>query len=401
MTARARFPSFQEIVDALQARPLDVAQRYAPNGHLNGGRWWSCNPGRDDKRIGSFHVSLHGAYAGRWRDEAGGAGGDMLDLIQLALGCDRKGALIEARAFLGMDAETPAQAELRQRQVAKAKAQAERDARDHEALAAKKRGEAQALFMRCAERIEDTPVAAYLAGRGVGLDRLGRAPRAIRYAPSLHYRHELGAEIDRATGEVIRDAQVIEGDWPCMVTAIGGPAGKDGVPFWGVHRTWLAQRPDGSWGKAPVPVPKKVYGTKKGGFIRLIRGLGPRGGAVPMSRAPQGSRAYIAEGIEDALSIGVINRMTGEPRDGTPWYAFAAVDLGNIREIRLPPQFTSVVIIADNDAGKPERAAIDRAVDRFAREGRTVSVWRNRFGGKDANDALRAALDAEREGADA
>jgi hypothetical protein len=27
-----------------------------------------------------------------------------------------------------------------------------------------------------------------------------------------------------------------------------------------------------------------------------------------------------------------------------------------------------------------------------------VKVWRNRFGGKDANDALRAALEAEREG---
>jgi hypothetical protein len=399
MTHRPRFPSFQEIVDALQARPLDVAQRYAPGGgHLNGGRWWALNPGRNDRHVGSFHVSLTGAYAGRWRDEATGDHGDMLDLIKLALNCDQKPALAEARAFLGMDEETPAQAQLRQRQAEKIKAQAERDARDHATNAERKRGAAQALFMRCHERIEGTPVAAYLAGRGIGLDRLGRTPRAIRFHPALHYHHTTDAEIDRATGEVIRDAQVVEGEWPCMVTAIGGPPGKDGAPFWGVHRTWLAQREDGSWGKAPVPAPKKVQGSMKGGFIRLVRGIGPRGGSVSMARAPEGSRAYIAEGIEDALSIAVINRMTGEPRDGTPWYAFAAISLGNLREVALPKQFRSVVVIADNDAGERERVAVDRAVDRFAREGRAVKVWRNRFGGKDANDALRAALEAEREG---
>lgn len=399
MTSRPRFPSFQEIVDALQARPLDVAQRYAPGGgHLNGGRWWALNPGRDDRHVGSFHVSLSGAYAGRWRDEANGEGGDMLDLIQLALNCDRKGALAEARAFLGMEEETPAQAQLRARQVEKMKAQAERDARDLQLQVKKARGAAQALFMSCHERIEGTPVAAYLAGRGIGLDRLGRTPRAIRFHPGLHYYHKTDDKVDRATGEVIEEGRIVEGDFPCMVTAIHGPSGPDAAPFWGVHRTWLAQREDGTWDKAPVPAPRKVMAPLKGGFIRLVRGMGPRGGAVPASRAPEGSRAYISEGIEDALSIAAINRMTGEPRDGTPWYAFAAISLGNLREVALPDQFRSVVIIADNDPGERERRAVDRAVDAFQKQGRAVRVWRNRFGGKDANDALRAALAAEAEG---
>lgn len=398
MTARPRFPSFQEIVDALQARPLDVAQRYAPGGgRLDGGRWWALNPGRADKRVGSFHVSLHGAHAGRWRDEAEGVGGDMLDLIQLALSCDRKAALAEARAFLGMDAETAAQAQLRAREVAKHKAQAARDAADHAAQQARYRGQAQALWLRCHERIEDTPVAAYLAGRGIGLDRLGRAPRAIRYHPGLEYRETVAERIDPDTGEVIAEATTTTATYPCMVTAIGGPIRADGPQFWGVHRTWLAQRPDGTWGKAPVARPKKIYGSMKGGFIRLVRGVGPRGGAVAMARAPEGSRAYIAEGIEDALSIAVINGMTGEPRDVASWFAFAAISLGNLREVDLPPAFTSVVVIADNDAGADEQTALDRAVQRFARQGRSVSVWKNRWGGKDANDALRLALTTEGE----
>lgn len=369
------FPTFQEIVDALQARPLDVAQRYAPGGNVDTGKYWALCPFRQDGTLGSFYVNLSGSHVGRFMDHSSGEHGDMLDLIQKVLGCDRRDALVEARAFLGMDDETPAQRALRARQAKRAKDRAEVDARDAVANRAKKSRNAQAMFLRSCERVVDTPVAGYLSGRAIGIERLGRTPHSLRFHDALPYSH-----IDKKTGEVI------EGKWPAMVSAIYGPAidGGGAPVFWGVHRTWLARDDDGLWGKAPVPNAKKVYGQLKGGYIRLWSGLGPRGGKGPsLSKAGPGSRVYITEGIEDGLSVAVLKP---DAR------VLVAVTLGNIREMKLPPMISHVTIVADNDPHPEQSRQIDMACSRFAREGRKVDVWRNVYGGKDLNDALVAAM---------
>ncbi|MEN0079749.1 MAG: hypothetical protein AAF753_11625, partial [Pseudomonadota bacterium] len=231
---------FQEIVETLRARPQRVAEKYAPNGYIEKGKYWALNPGRHDKSIGSFYVNLTGSYAGRWHDHATGDGGDMLDLIQMAIGSDRRGALEEARAFLGMAEETPKQKALRERQTARENDERERAAADLEAQRLKTRGKAQSLWMRSQERLEGTPVAEYLAARSIVLDRLGRIPHAIRYHPELYYTHT-----EDETGEVI------EKRLPGMVTAIHGPVIEGERPaFYGVHRTYLARRADGVMWKA-------------------------------------------------------------------------------------------------------------------------------------------------------
>lgn len=375
-------PEFHEVVAMLQARARDVAGTWAPGGHVDGGRYWALCPWRDDKRIGSFYVNLAGAYAGRWADHAGDPPhGDMLDLIQLAARTDRRGAFDIACRWLGLAEETPAQRDERRRRAqhdrarvaARQKAEAERTAQD----AAKKRSGAQGLWLHCKPGIAGTPVEAYLAGRGIRLAALGREPNAIRFHPALHYHH-----IDPETGEIF------EGDWPAMVTAIYGPHVEGGAAaFWGVHRTWLARRADGSWGKAPVPKAKKVMGSLLRGYIRLWAGSGPRGGkAAPLARARPGARVYVTEGIEDGLSLAVLMPEARVAVAGT---------LGNMARMELPPAVTDVVLVADNDPGRQAREAFEKAIGFHAGQGRSVRVWRNEYGGKDLNDALRAAVAME------
>lgn len=372
----ARPVDFMEVVAGLQARPLDVAGVYAPGGHVDGQRYWSLCPWRGDRKVGSFHVALSGPYAGRWRDEATGEQGDMLDLIQAALGTDRRGAFDEACRFLGIAAETDAQRVNRRRLAERAKAAAVETAIAAEEGAKRKRAAAHAQFLELREGIAGTPVEAYLAGRGISIAALGREPYSIRYHPHLPYRH-----VDPDTGEIF------EGAWPAMVAAIYGPA-VEGSPrsFWGVHRTWLAQRPDGGWGKAPVPAPKKVFGSVKGGFISLWAGNGPRGGKVAFAKAKPGARVYVTEGIEDGLSVAVL--LPGV------WVA-VGISLGNLREMVLPKAFSEVVLVADNDADPRLQEALGTAIAAFRQQGRRVFVWRNTHGGKDVNDVLRAATITE------
>lgn len=373
---------FQAIVAQLQERPEAVARRYAPNGRRDGPTWRALNPGRADRHIGSFWVNVAGVHTGRWHDKATGEGGDMLDLIQLALGCDRAAAVQEARAFLGIaDQETPEQRRLRHQAAERAREAAARQAAEAEATAARKRARARALWLG-AQPIENTPAAAYLTGRCIGIHDLGRAPGALRFLPRLRHYHE-----DEETGEIF------EGFWPAMIAQIHGPW-QDGEPpaAIGTHITWLAPDGRGGWGKAPVPAPKKVYGQHRGGFIRLWSGWGPRHGkGRPIAQAREGARVFITEGIEDGLSAAV---MLGEAPDT---YVIAALNLGNMEAVVLPPALTWVKIIADQDPGAEQRAVIDRAVARLRAEGRAVDVWRNQHGGKDLNDALRMVRANERE----
>lgn len=370
--------SFDEIVSSLQARVRDVAEAYAPGGHVDGGRYWALNPWRSDGRIGSFQVGLTGPYAGRFKDFASGEHGDMLDLIQLALGTDRRGALAEARRFLGIAEETPQQRALRERAAARAAEARKREEAQAEEAARRKRLAAKALWLDCSPALAGTPVDGYLTARGIGVGQLGREPLAIRYAPRLAYRH-----VDPETGEIF------EGEYPAMVTAVVGPH-RPGQPaeFWGAHRTWLARRPDGAWWKAPLPVARKVLGSVKGGYAVLWSGYGPRGGkGSPLSRAPHGTSVYVAEGIETGLSAAVIKP---EAR------VLAAISLGNLRDLVLPPQVTRVVVIRDHDTNPKNRAQVERAKERWLGEGRAVGEWECPEGGKDLNDALMAAARAPR-----
>jgi len=70
----------------------------------------------------------------------------------------------------------------------------------------------------------------------------------------------------------------------------------------------------------------------------------------------------------------------------------AGISLGNLAALELPRNVASVTLVADRDENEQARAALERAVAVHRKAGRTVTVWQNRHGGKDLNDALRGAV---------
>lgn len=360
-----------EIAALLRDRAEDVARRYCDRGgaYVERGQFYALNPGRADRSVGSFFVTLHGPFQGRWRDMATGQQGDMLDLIGMALGCDRAGAIAEARAFLGLrDAGPPDAARLRARRQAHEEQAAAR--RDEEGDAARRReGAARRIWMIEARALEPgDPVDLYLRGRGLDLRELPRAPNAIRHHPALAWR-----SVDPETGEVL------DGRAPAMVTAVTAPDGR----MVAAHRVWLEQR-DGRWRKLSIPKPKKVLGRFGGAAARVWRGVGADGKPLPrLADAPPGSAAVICEGVEDALAVALLR---------PDLRVLAAISLGNMGAVGLPPAIETVTLAADNDDHPQAREALLRGIETHRAAGRVVRVARS-AAGKDFADwvlALRA-----------
>lgn len=378
--------TLEEIKGMLLDRRHQVAQTYAPpapGSYTDKGAYFTLNPGRADRSVGSFVVWLEGPKMGRWRDFATGQHGDLIDLIALNLGCDLKAAWREARGFLGLMSDAPEDVARRKAAAERAKRLAEearqKDAADRE----RKRKSAVALWLEARERIAGTPVEFYLRDeRGIDLAQLGRQPRALRFHPNCYCRQVIAKEShDPETGEVI-PARIFEGSFPAMLAIINDAQGRPVA----CHRTWLQFR-GGRWQKAGVPKPKKVLGDYAGGAIHLWSGIGPKGGkGKRLAEAEPGSHVFLSEGIEDALSCVMA---LPDAR------VLAAISLSNFAAIALPPAISEVTLIADQDEGQPQQDALDRAIEAHARAGRRVRVWKNEEGGKDLNDALRARRSAE------
>ena len=383
--------SIDQIKEALLAqidRVISVYARPATGSHTTHGRFFTLNPGRADRSVGSFCVTLGGAKAGRWNDYATGEHGDVLDLIGLSMGLSSVDAIKEARAFLGLDTESP---ELRrQREAAVIASKARRAAQEQADQHRKSRRQkwAEGLWLSGQPQVLGTPVDHYLRGRGIDLSLLPHTPRALRYHPECRYYFE-AEEVDQSTGEVRKVSR-----WralPAMVTAIA-----KGRKIIDCHRTYLAlDDATGLWGKADLPDAKKVFGDYTGGSVRLCGALGPRGGELKLSQAPQGSRALVAEGIENALSAVMLRHMRGLP----PVFVLAAGAIWNLSEIELPETITDVTLAADNDTGAQAQAMLQKAVDFHKSKGRTVRIWRAAMPGEDINDALKRAQAEQKEGA--
>ena len=355
----------------LLARVGQVAYHYAPpvqGSYEDKGLYFTLNPGRPDRSVGSFYIHLDGDKAGKWTDHATGEFGDVLDLIKLSLNLrDTADALREARAFLGLANADPAT--IRQREQAAARARQHRAtaaeaARDKRARAARN---AHRLYLSAHARIADTPVEFYLRdSRGIDLRQLGHQPGCLRYLPDCYFKH-----IDPETGDVI------QGNWPAMIASVNNAQGATVA----VHRTYLALR-GGRWAKADLPAPKKVLGDYAGAWINIWKGRDADGRfGKPISQLTAPARVYIAEGIEDALTAALL---LPEARH------IAAISLSNLGQVNLPAQVTEITLVADRDDNAEARAALQRAVGRHQAAGRTVRIWQNTRGGKDLNDAMRA-----------
>ena len=379
MSARQTF-TVEEIKDRLLAQIDQVVHHYAPpaaGAYTDKGLYFTLNPGRADRSVGSFCVHMSGSKAGRWNDYATGQRGDLVDLIALSLGLSLSDAFREARAFLGLEHETP---EVRRQREGAAKAAKERrkEAEQKAAWEARRKAkQALALWLSADPKIGGTPVEYYLRRRCIDLRELGRQPGALRYHPALTYHHQ---SVDPETGEV----HTLELKLPGMVAAIDNGRG-DVVA---VHRTYLAIGPSGHFEKARIVDPvsgealpaKKVLGDFRGGRIVLSSGHGPRGGkGCPLAQCPPGTRVYIGEGIETSLSAVVLRP---EAR------VLAAISLSNMGHVVLPENVSEVVLLTDGDEHPQAVAALEAAIQAHAAKGRLVRAWRSDTPGEDLNDAL-------------
>jgi hypothetical protein len=376
LPARAHTHSLDDIKDMLLARIDQVVDRYAPpapGSYTDRHLYFTLNPGRADRSVGSFCVNLSGPKAGRWNDFATGHHGDLIDLIALSLGLSLSDAVREARAFLGLQTRDPAAVRAQEAAAARARARRAEAERDAAAEAERRAKQAEAIYLSATAGLLGTPVERYLAGRGIDLRALPCLPGAIRYHAGLHHQAET---VDPETGEVTTARARLPG----MVAAIVGRLGR----IVAVHRTYLAIGADGQWQKAALPSAKKVLGDYRGGSIRLSNGIGPRGGRdVPLAQCRPGTRVYIAEGIETALSVVAL---LPDAR------VLACISLSNMGAVLLPPNVAEVVLLSDGDQNDQARAAFDAAVQAHAKAGRTVRVWRSEVPGEDLNDALQREL---------
>jgi hypothetical protein len=280
-----------------------------------------------------------------WKDFAGGDGGDALDLVaQTLFGGDMRRAIEWSRAWLGLTDERPSVPA----RPAPAAAKVEDDGGRFRTACALR------LFDNSHPRIADTPVQAYLRSRGINIRELGRQPGTLRYHPALNC-VEAGRPL------------------PAMLAAVTGPNGA----FVALHRTWLQRTAEG-WRKANLQAPKKTLGPLAGGAVHLWRGDSGK----PLHQAAPGESVVVAEGIETGLSIAIA---CPERR------VLAALSIGNMASLVLPPAVAEVIIAADNDAPQSTATqALQRAIDRFVTEGRTVRIARSPIG-SDMNDALAAS----------
>jgi hypothetical protein len=332
------------------SRRIDALVReLLPRGQREGHEWRCGSVAGEAGRSLSVHLS--GPRAGVWADfSSADDRGDALDLVGAILfNKNKTQALAWSRAWLGIDAGAAAVPVPQRREPPSERATAEAQAEE-----AGRRKIALEIWLAAQPSLSGTPAAAYLRGRGIDLAELQRQPRALRFHPSLINRQSSAA-------------------WPALVAAVSDGMGAHVA----THRTWLA-RVAGGWGKAPLRDPKMSLGTVRGGFIPLWRGASGKS----LRQAPEGDAVAIAEGIETALSVAIA---CPELR------VLSAVSLGNMGRLVLPPAVHTVILCADNDGDNPQAAAtLQRAIDRYAAEGRTVRLARPSIG-KDFNDQLRAA----------
>ncbi|MFA5580522.1 MAG: toprim domain-containing protein [Paracoccaceae bacterium] len=348
MSAEARL-SIEEIVDQLTLRIEDLARRLLPGGRKRGNEWVEASSARGG--LGdSLSVRLSGGRAGVWCHFGGAGRGDALDLIAyVETGGDKVAAIKWAKDFLGIadgggGASRPDPEALERARKARLKRE-QQDVQDRNRRSA----HAQRLWLSAPVVEASDPVGRYLAGRGIGLPRLGRRPGCLRAGQLVRHRNG--------------------GDWPAMLAAIIDHEGRHVA----THRTFLTA--EGA--KAPVDPVKMVLGDYGGGHIPVWKGQHRQ----TLRELPEGVPVYAAEGIEDALSAAVLRP---DAR------IIAGVSVSNLGMLWLPDQCRELVLIAQNDPpDSPAAEAFDRVVRAHGRRGRTVRVARPPEGIKDFNDWIR------------
>jgi hypothetical protein len=370
------------IADMMRARIFDLVRGPwgLSHGYQDGHDWVCCNPLRADHKPGSFRISLSGPLQGLVIDFAGeafpGAGRQSVSPLSFHLALchpgDRRGGINWIKDWLGLSGKDPVALQATHQAVQQYTSRPDQSA---EAVA-RRRKMAKAIFLK-AGSIVGSPGEAYLAGRGIHLDRLGYPVNALRFEPHL-YCSELGTW-DNPEAHV-----------PGIVMPINAMNGD----LVGIHRIWIAEVEPGQWIKHPgIRKAKKALAPYAGGVIRLWNGLRVDettgeiryGQDFRLAKGPL--RVHVAEGPETALSVAM-----GCPEERV----HCAVSVSNLAGLAYPDKVTDIVLWRDADPpGSAAAIKFQRAVNNMVRQGKRVyvaDVSTVAPGAKDANDVLNGKL---------
>jgi len=367
--------SAEKIADDFNKMARELAPQFLPNGFLSKSKQhWMASGIRDTGKSSSLFVNLTGPKIGRWRDMgncgADEARGDMLDLLRLTQGlADAGAAFAEAKRMLGIhDPWTPEAKRADPAVLAQRAAEAQARAAAHEAELEKDRAakarQAQRLWLSGAP-IAGTPAEFYLRARELDKGML-EWPGSLRYHGEV-WCAPLSVKVPAMLATILR---------------------ADGVQV-GTHRTFLANDARHGWGKIDSPNAKMVLGAMWGGFIPIHKGASGK----PMAAMAEDDPVYVTEGIEDAICV---RMMRPEAR------IIAAISLGNIGAILLPPAARRLVIVCDRDDNQAALDQLERSIAQQEARGLDVGMVMpptecNGMKIKDMNDWLRAVNLEERD----
>ncbi|EDP61733.1 Predicted P-loop ATPase and inactivated derivative [alpha proteobacterium BAL199] len=310
------------IVQRLRETAETWVPRLFPNGRRSGEEWRLANiRGDAPRKMGSCVIALRGAHAGDWIDFDGNQGGGPISAIEEATGLKGRALIAAAAEMAGVAPGAPAR-------------------REPLTPPPSKRDPALEIahILSAAQPIAGSPVARYLAGRGLTVP--GGAD--LLFHPDLtHWETKTG--------------------YPAM---LGRVRDRDGTVI-GLHRTYLAID-ERAVNKAPLDKAKKMLGRVAGGAVRLAE-LG------------DGDRLALCEGIETGLAA--MTACAGLP-------VWATLSTSGLEQIDLPPAARRILILADNDVSGAGMRAADAAARRLRAQGRDVAIVLPPLEGEDFNDFL-------------
>jgi putative DNA primase/helicase len=314
------------IVARLRATAESWVPRHFPNGRRVGDEWRLANiQGAVPRRNGSCVIALKGDRAGDWHEFDGGQGGGPLSALEEAEKLSGRDLFAYCADLVGWLPGAPARVE-----PAPVAAKAERDP-----------SREIAFILEHTVPLTSSPVAAYLAGRGiVGFDV-----------------HDLLAHPDLTHWESKRG-------YPAMVGVVRNLAGEPVA----LHRTYLEVDADepSKVIKAPVAKPRMMLGKVAGGAVRLA--------AINPDAA-----LGLCEGIESGLAV--MTACTNLP-------VWATLSTAGLEQVQLPPEARRIVILADHDASGAGMRAAETAARRLRDEGRQVVIALPPDPDSDFNDVL-------------
>jgi hypothetical protein len=337
----------KEICQRLNASVATLAPELVPNLKRDAGQLRAGDLEGNEGR--SLCVTVKGPYQGTWRDFGTDERGDMLDLIAATRCQGDKGAALKwARQWLRLDHEPPAPARAPERPGVVAGDGSRR--------------RAELLWQR-ALPYAGSMAEEYDFGRGLyWRETLEVEPQCVRFHPAV-WCAEVGATL------------------PAMLLHITGAKGEHAA----VQILWLERR-GALVTKAKLAAPKKVWGHYKGNTIQVWPGAGR---APALADADESELVMLGEGYEDMATAAL----------SCPEYrSLAAVGLGNVKHVVLPPQVKSIRLFTQNDPEEhprhlgqahPARLMLNAAIRAHQDAGRLVEIVRPPQGVKDLNDLVR------------